>query len=139
MTNSYNKRISIINKFKLYLFLISLAALACSSSPSDGGTSNEIEDEFEPIDIPAEMIFATIPNYPQALMDAGIEGVVWVQALVQKDGSVGDAGIAKTSGHSEFDQAALEAAWTCRYNPGIQNDKPVAMWVTYRVDFKLGH
>jgi TonB family protein len=46
--------------------------------------------------------------------------------------------VAKSSGSNVgFDEAAVEAALQCIYKPAIQNGQPVAVWVTYPVEFKL--
>ena len=51
---------------------------------------------------------------------------------------VKDVRIAKPSGSNVgFDEAAMEAAYQFRYKPAIQNGQPVAVWVTYQVNFLL--
>ena len=46
--------------------------------------------------------------------------------------------ITKSSGSAAgFDEAALAAAWEIRYVPATQNGHPVAVWVTYKVSFRL--
>ncbi|MFH1686166.1 MAG: TonB family protein [bacterium] len=94
-------------------------------------------DEFVPVEIYPEMIYQHTPEYPRFAKTAGIEGVVWVQALVNKDGSVLKAQVGKTSGTAALDEAAVEAAKFNKFKPGIQNGRPVACWVTYKVDFLL--
>ena len=94
--------------------------------------------DFVAVEIPAEMIFEHKPTYPRLLEQAGLEGTVWVQALVGKDGNVIRAQIAKSSGVEGLDDSAVEAATKNKFKPGIQNGRPVAMWVTYKVDFIVG-
>jgi protein TonB len=94
-------------------------------------------DEFVPVEIYPEMINQVQPEYPRFAKSAGIEGVVWVQALVDKDGSVVKAQVGKSSGTAALDEAAVEAAHHNTFKPGIQNGRPVACWVTYKVEFKL--
>ena len=36
-----------------------------------------------------------------------------------------------------FEEAALEAAYKSKYTPGMEGDRPVAVWVSYMVKFKL--
>jgi TonB family protein len=57
--------------------------------------------------------------------------------LVDKDGNVRDALVLKSSGTASLDEAAVEASYDCKFKPGIQNGRPVACWVTYRVEFVL--
>jgi len=96
-------------------------------------------DEFVPVEIIAEMIYYEQPTYPRLAEQAGLEGLVWIKALVGSDGTVKDAVVYKTSGTPSLDEAALSAAPKCKFKPAIQNGRPVAMWVTYKVDFILGN
>ena len=43
----------------------------------------------------------------------------------------------KSSGTPALDEAAVAVAHKCKFKPAIQNGRPVAMWVTYKVDFIL--
>lgn len=93
-------------------------------------------DEFVPVEIPAEMIYEHPPEYPRLAQTAGMEAVVWVKALVDKNGKVRDAMVLKSSGSKAgFDEAAVKAAYECRFKPAIQNGRPVAVWVSYQVEF----
>ncbi len=95
-------------------------------------------DEFIPVEIPAEMIYEEVPEYPRLARTAGMEAVVWVKALVDKDGNVKKAMVLKSSGsRAGFDEAAVNAAYKCKFKPAIQNGKPVAVWVSYSVEFTL--
>ncbi len=94
-------------------------------------------DEFVPVEIYPEMIYYAEPEYPRLARQAGITGTVWVKALVDEEGKVLRAIVAKSSGTACLDEAAIEAASKCRYKPGIQNGRPVKVWVTYAVEFIL--
>jgi protein TonB len=94
-------------------------------------------DEFVPVEIVAEMIYKEPAEYPRLARQAGLEGTVWVKALVTKDGSVADAVVYKSSGIPSLDEAAVKAALKYKYKPAIQNGRPVAMWVAYPVNFVL--
>ncbi len=94
-------------------------------------------DEFTPVEIYPEMIYQETPEYPRLAKQAGLEGTVWVKALVDKEGNVRDAQVAKSCGTQSLDEAAVKAAFKNKFKPGIQNGRPVACWVTYKVDFKL--
>ena len=60
-----------------------------------------------------------------------------MKALVDREGKVRQAMVAKSSGTASLDEAAVQAAYKNRFKPGIQNGRPVAVWVTYKVDFTL--
>ncbi|MGD8921725.1 MAG: energy transducer TonB [Candidatus Zixiibacteriota bacterium] len=93
--------------------------------------------EFVPVEIYPEMIYESQPEYPRLAKEAGLEGTVWVQALVDKEGTVRKAQVARSSGTAALDEAAVKAAYDCKFKPGIQNGRPVAVWVTYKVDFQI--
>lgn len=93
--------------------------------------------EFVPVEILPEMIHEAPLEYPRLAKQAGITGVVWVQALVDKDGNVRDARVGKSSGTVSLDEAAVKQAKQCKFKPGIQNGRPIACWVTYKVEFTL--
>jgi len=65
------------------------------------------------------------PVYPQKQSTLGVEGITTVEMVIAEEGVVSSARVAKTSGSVELDNAALEAARTCLFNPGIQNGVPV--------------
>jgi protein TonB len=96
-------------------------------------------DEFVPVEIMPEMIHQTVPVYPRLAEQAGISGVVWVKALVDKTGTVRKAMVGKSSGTTSLDDAAVKAAYDNRFKPGIQNGRPVNVWVTYKVEFNINN
>lgn len=81
---------------------------------------------------------AIVPITPRHPVEAeGREGIVWIKALVLNDGLVARALVAKDSGRDcGFERAALEAAIQNVYSPAVYNGQPVAVWVTYPVDFR---
>ncbi len=94
-------------------------------------------DEFIPVEELPQLIHTVKPVYPRLARQAGITGVVWVKALVDKEGNVRRAQIGKSSGTASLDEAAVETAYKNKFRPGIQNGRPVNCWVTYRVNFEL--
>jgi len=77
-------------------------------------------------------------EYPPLALQAGIEGSVWMEALVDKDGNVRDARVVRTSGcNAGFEEAALDAAYKIKYKPALSNGQPVAVRVSYPVHFRL--
>jgi len=95
-------------------------------------------DEFIPVEKMPEMLYEQAPVYPEAAIKAGIEADVYVQSLVNKNGDVVKAKIAKTTNTDYgFEKAALDAAYKCKFMPAIQDSHPVAVWITYKVSFAL--
>jgi protein TonB len=95
-------------------------------------------DEFIPFEEAPVQITVVQPKYPDLAQRASIEGTVWVKALVDKEGKVRDVIIAKASGaNAGFEESAIEAAKLGVWRPAISNGQPIAVWVTYKIDFKL--
>jgi periplasmic protein TonB len=94
-------------------------------------------DEFVAVEKIPELLEKAMPEYPRLAKQAGLTGKVWVKALVGKDGKVIKAILGKTSGVQSLDDAAVAAAIKNIFSPAIQNNRPVACWVTYPVDFTL--
>jgi protein TonB len=95
-------------------------------------------DEFVPYEEAPVIIEQVDPVYPPMAQRAGITDIIWVKALVDKDGRVKDVKIVKSSGaNAGFEEAAIEAAMATQWKPAISNGQPVAVWTTYRIIFKL--
>ena len=92
-------------------------------------------DQFVAVEVLAEMIHQVPPEYPESEKEAGHEGAVWIKALVGKDGSVLEATAFKSSGYPLLDDAALDVALENKFKPATKDGEPVAMWVTYKVNF----
>lgn len=90
----------------------------------------KVEIKPQPIDIP-------VPKYPEMARNAGIEGQTVVEALVNTDGTVGEARVLKSSGNQSLDASAIEAAMRARFTPAKQRDKPVRVWVSIPFRFTL--
>lgn len=95
-------------------------------------------NEFVAVQEMPTLIKTFEPEYPEVALLTNREATVWIKALVDKGGKVREARIAKSSGMNVgFDEAALAAAYKNIYKPAIQNGQPVAIWVTYPVEFKM--
>ena len=94
-------------------------------------------DDFVAVELYPEMIFQESPVYPEAEKKAGVEGVVWIKALIDTTGKTAETLVGKSSGNKELDKAALVASLKNLYKPAVQNGRPVACWITYKVDFAL--
>jgi protein TonB len=94
-------------------------------------------DEFVPVEVYPEMIYEYRGTYPRLAEQAGIEGKVYVKALVDENGNVIKSMVARSSGTEALDEAAIEWALKCKFKPGIQNNRPVKVWVTFPYEFEL--
>jgi TonB family protein len=64
-----------------------------------------------------------------------VTGEVVIDLRIAKDGSVGDARIAKSV--PMLDKAALKAAKQWTFEPALKDGKPVEVLVTITMDFAL--
>lgn len=74
------------------------------------------------------------PVFPSEARAAGIQGKVRVRITVDASGAVADAKVIEGLGHG-CDEAALEAARTCRFDPALRCGAPVAGSITMGFTF----
>jgi periplasmic protein TonB len=74
-------------------------------------------------------------DYPSVAREAGIEGRVTVKVLVGTDGSVLKVG--SVTGPDVFHDEVRDKSMNLQFTPGLQNGKPVKVWVTVPFNFKL--
>jgi TonB family protein len=122
---------------KWLFFLVPIHDLMAPPITEDSSVPSSTE--YTPVDEIASMTHKDVADYPIEAVNAGMQGEVWVKVLVNPEGRVADALIYRSSGHYILDKSALKSAWKYRYKPAIQNGKPVAMWVAYKVDFWTSH
>lgn len=78
------------------------------------------------------------PDYPELARVARVDGQVILQAIVHKDGSVGEVSVIRVNRPNlGFEEKAIEAVKQWRYDPALQNGKPVEVYFTVVVDFTL--
>lgn len=77
------------------------------------------------------------PEYPAAARRMQLEGTVLVRVLVGVDGDPRELSVARTSGASVLDEAALRAIRRWRFVPARRGDTPIAHWAEVPVQFRL--
>lgn len=78
------------------------------------------------------------PEYPELARRARIEGKVFLQAVIRKDGTVGDIKVLREPpGSLGFAEKAQAAVSQWRYRPAMQNNRPVDVYFTVTVSFTL--
>jgi periplasmic protein TonB len=98
-------------------------------TPAPGGSSCPETD--------VQLVKAAQPEYPAAAMKFIIDPVsVQVIVMVNADGSVQTASVARSSGYSQPDAAALKAAEDSTYKPKTVNCKPVRGLYLFQAEFK---
>ena len=95
-------------------------------------------DEFIPVEEQPVQVYEEIPEYPRLAREGNFTGYVIVQAFVDKNGEVKKAQAVKCNRpNMGFEEAAVKAAYKCKYRPAIQNGNPIGVWISYRVNFTL--
>lgn len=76
-------------------------------------------------------------QYPKDAIDAGIQGTVYVQFVINKEGYVRDAKLLRRV-HPSIDNEAIRMINNLPFFvPGKQGDKPVSVQMVFPVVFKL--
>ncbi len=76
------------------------------------------------------------PVYPSAARAARVEGAVRLEAVIRRDGSVGEVRVLQEL-RLGCTEAAIEALRRWRFLPGRRNGTPVDVYFELTVDFKL--
>jgi protein TonB len=85
----------------------------------------------------AKLIFKPTPEYPPLAKVARIQGVVRLEAIISRDGTVQDLKV--MSGHPLLVKSALEAVQRWRYQPTLLNGEPVEIITEIDVNFTLAN
>ena len=98
------------------------------------------DDSNEPVRIgsgvrPPRKIHDVPPAYPPAAREAGIEGVVMLDATIGPEGEVSDIEVLRSV--PELDQAAIDAVEQWRWEPTLVDGEPVSILLTVTVNFTI--
>jgi len=77
-------------------------------------------------------------QYPAAAKEAGTQGKVILQFVVEKDGSLTDIKVLREPGNGLGDEATRVLKLAPKWKAGVQNGKPVRVQFTIPVNFTLG-
>ncbi len=126
-----------------------MASLTASASGKDAvvtGAGNDNDEAFMSVEkMPVfpggeAALMTYIRNtidYPPEAVDRNIQGKVIVQFVVDKTGQVGDVRVVR-SVDKDLDLEAVRVVKTLpKFSPGTQFGKPVNVWYTLPVNFKL--
>ena len=77
-------------------------------------------------------------KYPSAALAEKAQGTAFVRFVVEKDGSITNTEIIKSSGNIYLDKEALRVASNMpKWKPGMQQGKPVRVFFMLPISFKL--
>ena len=77
------------------------------------------------------------PVYPDIAQEAGIEGQVLVQCFIDEKGKVKETIVVKGIPNTGLNESAVEALRKTRFRPAKQRERPVGVWITIPINFRL--
>jgi TonB family protein len=86
---------------------------------------------------PPQVLQQPKPPYTPKAKEAKIEGIVLINAVIQKNGSVGQIKILKGLGYGLDESVAKTISREWKFKPGTLNDEPVDVSVVMEVSFRL--
>ena len=93
--------------------------------------------KFIPYDDPPRPITPIKPVYPDIAQEAGIEGQVLVQCFIDEKGKVKETIVVKGIPNTGLNESAVAALRKTRFRPAKQRERPVGVWITIPISFKL--
>jgi TonB family protein len=127
----------------MYSFRLNIWILTINPQETAYLPGNKMKDQFvtgnEPKnDLPESVLSRDIRVvYPKSAKKNGIEGVVIINFLLNKEGFTEDVNIEKSSGHDSLDEAALEAVRNGKFTVASQDDHPGSMRLQQEIEFML--
>lgn len=142
-----NQTLSVFwSRIALALVLIGLTSVCIRASAYavriGDGTANPApgaQDEAPKLDAgvtPPRAVSTPDPIYPKTAKKEGRQGDVRLWCIIGTDGSVREAGIAKSLSQ-DFDESAINAVRQWTFEPATRNGQPVEVKVSVEVSFKL--
>jgi TonB family protein len=86
---------------------------------------------------PPVVLSRPLPSYTDEARAAHVEGVVVLQVIIRKDGTVDSFKILKSLGYGLDESAMKTIAESWRFQPGTLNGQPVDVMANIQVSFKL--
>lgn len=124
-------------KTKLILMVFLSLSVAFAQEKGKVKLPSEDESKFIEVEVVPSPLEQIAPVYPQLARLSGIEGKVYVKALIDEKGNVIKTEIMK-SDNSVLDGAAVDAVKKSKFSPALdKQNKPVKVWVVIPMSFKL--
>ena len=105
-------------------------------SASDDADSSKVL-EFFMVEAKPKLLHSVELVHPEEAIRDSLEGKVFLKFIVNVDGSVSDVTVLRTIGPEVFRQAAIDAISQFQFKPAEHNGKPVAVWMTQLIKFRL--
>jgi len=111
---------------------LACAALSCGRRTEDTGVYAVGKDVKAP-----EIVAQPLPAYTEEARQARVEGVVLLQCIVRKNGSVDSFRVLRDLGYGLDESAINTIAAKWRFKPGTRNGVPVDVQANIEVTFKF--
>ena len=82
-------------------------------------------------------VFDVKPEYPASMREAGLSGVVPIEAVIGRDGNVSSVRVLSAQAHPDLATAAVDAVRKWRFQPTLLNGAAVDVVMTVSVRFSL--
>lgn len=96
----------------------------------------DTETGFDEDLTPPRALSSPAPQYPEAAREEKVEGVVIVQVVIEKDGTVSQTRVLKGL-HPELDRASREAISTWTFEPARLDGEPVSVFYNMTIRYRL--
>lgn len=94
----------------------------------------DIVFRIEELDVQPKAVKKIPPFYPDELILSNTQGHVTLEFVIDKDGSILDIAVIKTTGPL-FSEAALEAAWKWKFTPAYLDGKTVKAKIKLPIEY----
>ena len=114
------------------------ASSATYAGDGSGGSGDEVPMGVQYDTMPS-VLEQKKPLYPETARVAGITGKIFVAVLIGEHGRPIKAMVMRRipADCTVFDTVALKSVMESKYSPGIQNGKPVKVWLTVPIRFQI--
>jgi TonB family protein len=118
--------------FIAFCFLMTLFTPVFAQQPNGSGVYVVGPGIEEPVPL-----FQPLPAYTPEARVARVEGIVFLQAIIRKDGAVDSFKVLRGLGYSLEESAIYTISKKWRFRPGTLNGEPVDVQVNIAINFKL--
>lgn len=122
-------------------FLLASCSTPTTPPPPREPIHNEVKFSGEYFEVlqakpPPTLVRPVQPVYPAELRRANYDGEVWLQYIVEKDGSTGEVQVERAN-HPGFANAAVAAIRQWKFRPGMVDGKPARIRVKQVLTFNI--
>ena len=85
----------------------------------------------------SNLVHQVTPSYPALARASRTQGIVILEAVITREGTIDPARIRVISGHVLLNEAAIDAVKQWRYKPTLLNKQPIEILTTISVNFSF--